>query len=115
MSDYRHAAIFKDTTGGDEYWLNIVRETPEGLISCPSMAVTIGPFPKIQAARDYADANYQNTGYVIPYLAPLESVNRDIVCMHYVLTRLNDPDGLRQELLHNIGVNAHARWMDQDD
>ena len=66
MSDPRHAMIFQCDEG--KVWLNIVQttETESGDHS-PLAAETFGPFGDVQAARDYADDNFQNTGFVIPF------------------------------------------------
>jgi len=65
MSDPRHAMIFE--CDENKFWLNIVptTETESGDAS-PLAAETFGPFTSVSQARDYADDNFQNTGFVIP-------------------------------------------------
>ena len=60
MSDPRHAIIFE--CDENKFWLNIA---PTGEDS-PLEADTFGPFMSVEQARDYADDNFQNTGFVIP-------------------------------------------------
>ena len=65
MSDPRHAMIFQ--CDESKFWLNIVptTETVSGDDS-PLASETFGPFVSATEARDYADDNFQNTGFVIP-------------------------------------------------
>ena len=65
MSDPRHAMVFK--CDESQFWLNIVptTETPNGDGS-PLASETFGPFTSVVEAREYADDNFQNTGFVIP-------------------------------------------------
>lgn len=65
MSDPRHAIIFQ--CDESKFWLNIVptTETASGDDS-PLASETFGPFTSVVEARDYADDNFQNTGFVIP-------------------------------------------------
>ena len=60
MSDPRHAIIFE--CDENKFWLNIA---PTGEYS-PLEADNFGPFMSVEQARDYADDNFQNTGFVIP-------------------------------------------------
>jgi hypothetical protein len=60
MSDPRHAMIFE--CDENKFWLHIA---PTGEDS-PLEADTFGPFMSVEQARDYADDNFQNTGFVIP-------------------------------------------------
>ena len=65
MSDPRHAMVFK--CDENKYWLNIVPTTETiSQDDSPLASETFGPFDNAQEARDYADNNFQNTGFVIP-------------------------------------------------
>lgn len=74
MSDPRHAMIFE--CDERKLWLNIVptTETESGDDS-PLAAVTFGPFISVEQAREYADDNFQNTGFVIPVYGILKEEN----------------------------------------
>jgi hypothetical protein len=83
MSDYRHAAIFQDVTcvaGVDDgWWLHIVPETPDDRDATPLDAVMHGPFASPAEAREFADGNYQNTGFVIPVLGIVEDEDGSLI------------------------------------
>jgi len=74
MSDPRHAMIFE--CDENKLWLNIVptTETVSGDDS-PLAAITFGPFMSVEQAREYADDNFQNTGFVIPVYVRQEEKN----------------------------------------
>jgi hypothetical protein len=65
MSDPRHAMVFQ--CDESKFWLNIVptTDTLTGDDS-PLASETFGPFLSVEQARNYADDNFQNTGFVIP-------------------------------------------------
>lgn len=83
MSYPRHAMIYRDGFR-HQWWLEIVTDPYDYLswkddentqddyersvLSCH--ASTFGPFKSPEEAQNYADKNYQNTGFAIPVLDP---------------------------------------------
>ena len=68
MSEPRHAMIYRDAVT-KKWWLEIVVydvETESDTLS--DNANTIGPFNNPEEAENYADDNFQNTGFGIPVL-----------------------------------------------
>jgi len=64
MSEPRHAMIFVCDDG--YVWLNMVPEAEGYDDRSPAAAETFGPFDAVREARDFAEDNFQNTGFVIP-------------------------------------------------
>ena len=68
MSDPRHAMIFECSE--NRFWLNIVPSTelPDDTLGddSPLAAKTFGPFKDVDKAKEFADDNFENTGFEIP-------------------------------------------------
>jgi|13_taG_2_1085334.scaffolds.fasta_scaffold96498_2 hypothetical protein len=70
MSEPRHAMIYRDAIH-KKWWLEIVvNDIQNQCDTLSESAETFGPFGTIKKARDYADENFQNTGFEIPVLDP---------------------------------------------
>lgn len=67
MSEPRHAMIFQ--CDEEMIWLNMVPEAEGDDDRTPAASKTFGPFESVNAARLFADNNFQNTGFVIPVYA----------------------------------------------
>lgn len=130
MSEPRHAMIYFCDEG--EVWLNMVPAAEGDEDRSPAASRTYGPFCCVSTAREYADENFQNTGFVIPVYAPHQEVD-DRVCMHYVVDRIEDIisynfcqlddtgsevrdcvrkdmlEEFKRELIYNLGVNQRIK------